>query len=141
VGFEVVIEIDASTERVWTCLTDVERWPEWTPSMTSVIRVGDGPLAVGSQVRIEQPKLGSMVWTVTELVVGQSFVWQAKRPGVKLVAGHYLSPQDAGTVSLTLTVDQKGLVGHILEPLTEKVAKRYVQLEAEGHKRSAEVRD
>jgi hypothetical protein len=82
-----------------------------------------------------------MVWTVTELVVGQSFVWQAKRPGVKLIAGHYLSPVRVGTVSLTLTLDQKGLVGHMLERLTAKVAKRYLLLEAEGHKRSAEAHD
>jgi uncharacterized protein YndB with AHSA1/START domain len=140
-GFEVVIGICASDERVWAALADVEHWPDWTPSMTTVTRIDDGPFALGSQARIKQPKLGTMVWTVTELTPGHSFVWQAKRPGLTLVAGHYLSPVSNDTVNLTLTVEQKGLLGRMLEPLTEKSAKRYVQLEAEGHKRRAETPD
>jgi hypothetical protein len=82
-----------------------------------------------------------MHWTVTELTPGHSFVWEAKRLGLTLVAGHYLSSRDGGTVDLKLTVEHKGLVGHLFEPLTERSAKRYVQLEAEGHKRRAETTD
>jgi uncharacterized protein YndB with AHSA1/START domain len=137
-GVQVVIDIRASTERVWMALTDVEHWPEWSNSMTSVTRIGDGSFAVGSQARIKQPKAGTMVWTVTELDPGHSFVWQAKRPGLTLVAGHYLRPMEVDTVTLTLTVDQQGPVGRILGPLTERMARRFVQLEAEGHKRCAE---
>jgi len=138
-GFNVVIEISAPAERVWASLTDVERWPEWTSSMTSVTRIGGGPLAVGSQARIKQPKFGTMVWTVTELNRVQSFVWKAARPGLTLVAGHYLSSLDQDTVSLTLSVEQSGLVGRVVEPLTANITKRYVQLEADGLKRWAET--
>ncbi len=81
-----------------------------------------------------------MTWTVTELTPGHTFVWEAKRPGLMLVAGHYLSSGNGGTVNLKLTVEQKGLVGGLLEPLTEKSAERYVQLEAEGHKRRNRAR-
>ena len=140
-GFEVVIGINASQERVWAALTDVEHWPEWTSSMTSVTRIDSGAFGVGSQTRIKQPKLGTMTWTVTELTPDHSFVWEAKRPGLTLVAGHYLNSGGGGTVNLSLTVEQKGPVGRLLEPLTEKSAKRYVQLEAEGHKRRAETPD
>jgi uncharacterized membrane protein len=140
-GFEVVIGIDASEERVWATLTDVEHWPESTSSMTSVIRIDSGALRVGSQARIKQPKLGTMTWTITELTPGHSFVWEAKRPGLRLVAGHHLSSGGGGAVNLTLTVKQKGPVGRLFEPLTERSAKRYVQLEAEGHKRRAETPD
>lgn len=138
-GFEVVIAISASTQRVWTSLIDVEHRPEWTPSMTSVVRLGEGPFTVGSQARITQPRLGTMLWTVTELTEGRSFVWQATRPGVHLVAGHHLVPSGAGIVNLTLTVQQRGLVGRALEPLTRKAARRYVELEAQGHKLAAEA--
>ncbi|MGC9963107.1 MAG: SRPBCC family protein [Acidimicrobiales bacterium] len=140
-GFEVVIGVNAAEERVWAALTDVEHWPEWTSSMTSVTRIDSGVLDVGSETRIKQPKLGTMTWTVTELTPGHSFVWEAKRPGLTLVAGHYLSSGGDGTVRLTLTVEQKGPVGRLFEPLTEKSAKRYVQLEAEGHKLRAETPD
>jgi uncharacterized membrane protein len=140
-GFEVVIGINAPEERVWAALTDVGHWPEWTSSMTSVTRIDSGTFDVGSQARIKQPKLGTMTWTVTELTSGHTFVWEARRPGLTFVAGHYLSSGDGGTVNLTLTVAQKGPVGCLFEPLTEKSAKRYVQLEAEGHKRRAETPD
>ena len=80
-----------------------------------------------------------MTWTVTELTPSHSFVWEARRLGLTLVAGHYLSSVDGGTVNLKLTMEQKGLVGRLFEPLTERSAKRYVQLEAEGHKRRAET--
>ncbi len=109
--------------------------------MTSATRLDSGALGVGSQARIKQPKLGTMTWTVTELTPGHSFAWEAKRPGLTLVAGHYLSSGSNGTMSLTLTVEQKGPVGRLFEPLTKKSAKRYVQLEAEGHKRRAETPD
>jgi uncharacterized protein YndB with AHSA1/START domain len=140
-GFEVVIGIDGSEERVWATLTDVEHWSQWTSSMTSVTRIDSGGFGIGSQARIKQPKIGTMTWTVTELTPGHSFVWEAKRSGLTLVAGHYLRSGDGRTVTLRLTVEQKGLVGRLLEPLTEKSAKQAVQLEAEGHKRRAETAD
>jgi hypothetical protein len=109
--------------------------------MTSVARIDSGAFGVGSQARITQPTVGTMTWTVTELTPGHSFVWEAKRPGLTLVAGHSLSSERGGTVDLTLTVEQKGPLGRLLAPLTERTAKRYGRLEADGHKRRAESPD
>jgi hypothetical protein len=50
--FSLSVEIRASSERVWEVLSDLEGWPAWTPTVTSVQRVDRGPLAVGSRVRI-----------------------------------------------------------------------------------------
>ncbi len=41
-GFEPVIGILASDERVWAAQADVEREPEWTTSITSVTRIDSG---------------------------------------------------------------------------------------------------
>ncbi len=51
------IDVEASVERVREVLREAERWPEGAPTVTSVRRLDDGPLAVGSRVRVEQPRI------------------------------------------------------------------------------------
>jgi hypothetical protein len=50
---QVSEQISASREDVWAVLMDVERWPEWTASVRSAQLLGDGPVQVGSQARLE----------------------------------------------------------------------------------------
>lgn len=138
-GIEVSTKINALPEVVWAVLTDVERWPQWTPSMTKVTRLTSGPLAMGSQARIKQPRLRTLVWTVTELIPERSFVWESNWPGLTLVAGHRLSNDEGGAVQVTLSVEQRGLLGRALEPFTSRITMRNVQLEADGLKRTSEA--
>ena len=60
VHMSVTFDVQASADRVFSVLQDVERWPEWT--MTAVKKMDDGPLVVGSKVRVRQPKLLPAVW-------------------------------------------------------------------------------
>jgi hypothetical protein len=57
--FDTLVEIKASADGIVAVLFDVERWPKWTSTMTSVERLDDGSLAVGSRARIVQPKPGA----------------------------------------------------------------------------------
>jgi uncharacterized membrane protein len=78
----VTIDIDAPAERVWAVISNVERWPLWTPSVRSIRRLDPGPRRVGARHRIKQPRLPTTTWTVTELIEGESFAWTATGPGI-----------------------------------------------------------
>ena len=56
--FEQSIDVAAAAERVFDLYRDVDHWPDWTESVSSVERLdGVGPLEVGSRTKIRQPKL------------------------------------------------------------------------------------
>ncbi|EAP98542.1 hypothetical protein JNB_00200 [Janibacter sp. HTCC2649] len=135
----VTVDIAATPERVWEVMTDVERWPEWTDTVTSVTRLDEGPLAVGSKARVEQPKLPPTEYTVTEVEPGRSFTWVAKGPGVLTMARHSVEAQSGGGTRALLSVEQTGLLGVVMGRLFFKgLTDRYLALEAAGLKARSE---
>lgn len=131
------VTVAAPPERVWQVVTDVERWPELTASMTSV-RGLDGPApAVGSRFAVRQPRLRPAVWTVTELAENTALVWENSAPGVRSRAGHLLEPAGGGTL-LTLTLDQTGVLAWPFGLLLGSTVRRYMGMEADGLKSRSE---
>src|SRR5215472_1825278 len=88
-GFSIDVEIQAPAARVWSVVRDVERWPEWTPTVRKIRRLDSGALAVGSRAIIWQPKLLPAKWEVTELDdPRRTFTWITSAPGMRLEARH-----------------------------------------------------
>lgn len=114
-------------------MVDVERWPEWTASITRVKRLSPGPLQVGSRVRIDQPKLPRAFWRVTELRPGASFTWISRAPGVRVTARHTAEAIAIGT-RVTLSIHYEGLLGALVARWTGDLNERYLALEADGLK-------
>ena len=127
---EVTFSVHAPAAKVWAILSDVERWATWTASITSIEL--DGPLAVGAVAKIRQPKLPPTAWTVTEVVPGRSFSWEAKAPGSRSIGEHEITPTGDDACEVRLMLDQTGPLGNVVGLLYRGLTKRYVQMEADG---------
>ena len=135
--FQDSIEVSAPAGEVFAAYADVERWPSWTSSVTSVELLDPGPFRVGMRARVRQPKLPVAIWQVTELLPGESFTWVARGPGVVSTGTHAVHVVD-GTVRVTATLDQQGLLGPVLGFATRGLTRRYIRTELEGLKRYCE---
>lgn len=134
-------EVQATRERLWQVVSDVIRWPEWTPSMTSVEFVHEDGLKVGATVRIRQPRLRPLTWTVSAYEPGRMFAWQCTAAGVLTVAEHLIEPVGTGASRLTLTLEQTGLLARPMVLLAGRQTLRYMTMEADGLRAAAERRD
>jgi carbon monoxide dehydrogenase subunit G len=132
------IDINAPPERVWAVMREVERWHEWTPSITSIKRMDGGPLKVGSRVVIRQPKLPVNYSDVTELEPARGFTWVSRSPGVVATARHEIEPRASGS-RVTLSVQFAGALGWFIARMVRGLTERYIALEAEGLKRRSEA--
>ena len=130
----ITVDIAASPERVWEVLSDVEYWSEWTPTVTWVRRLDDGPLRTGSRVRIRQPRVPETEYVVTELEPGRSFTWVASGPGVLTTARHDVGPLPGGGTRVRLSVTQSGLLGSVMGRVYRRLTDRYLANEADGLK-------
>ena len=132
------IEIDAPPQLVWDVFSDVEHWPDWTASVTSLVGL-DGPaLAVGKRFAIRQPGMSKLAWQVTEIDPGSSWTWVQRSPGALVTARHYVNAQPGGRTLVRQQLDQRGPLGALVGKLMAKKTKRFLALEAQGLKARSE---
>jgi uncharacterized membrane protein len=134
----IAIDVAAPPHRVWDVLVDVERWPEWTESVTSVRPLDAGPLTVGSRFELSQPRLPTGTYTVTALEAGKAFTWEQRQPGSTVSAHHECTPLPDGGTRVELKVVMTGTLGGIVGRLYRKLTERYLAMEAAGLKARAE---
>jgi Polyketide cyclase / dehydrase and lipid transport len=132
----VSIAIDAPIDVVWSVFTDVERWPTWASSFTSVELV-NGPMRLGAKARIRQPGLPTVVWEVTKWEPGHSWTWVATGPGARTEASHVLTRAGNGTVA-EQSIRSTGVIGKLLAFVWRSLTQRYLAVEAAGLKQRSE---
>jgi uncharacterized membrane protein len=136
--FRYSVEVFAPREKVWEILIDVERWPEWTPTVTRAERLEPGALVVGSRTKIWQPKLITTAWRVTALDSNAGvFIWETSRPGVKVIATHSVQPTRGG-VRLALVLEYRGILGPFMAMQLKQLNWDYLTKEAQGLKARCE---
>lgn len=134
--FEREIDIAAPAARVWQVMADVERWHEWTPSVTKITLYGR-PVALGTRALIRQPRFPPAWWKVTEIVPGCEFTWVSWAPGLRVIGRHGVETTDWGSCA-TLRLSYEGLFGPWFARLTQRIVEEYLDFEANGLKARSE---
>ena len=131
------IEIAATPEIVWAVTKDLERWPEWTPTVVSAKRLDDGQFKTGSRALIKQPGLPEAEWVVTDLESGKRFIWETRVRGLHMIATHDVAASDSGVVN-TLVLETRGVVALLLSPFIGGAIRDALQKENAGLKKFCE---
>ena len=128
-----VVNIEASPELVWAVMHDIESWPTWTPTVTSIRRLEPGRFGVGSRALVRQPSLRPATWQVTDIDEGRSFTWVTRAPGVQVAARHSIEPSPAGS-KVILSITFSGLWGAEVGRLLRHLSQQYLNAECLGLK-------
>ena len=112
------LEIEAPAEVVWGVTIDVERWPEWTPTIQRVERPW---MPAHFSRSVAPPGSSSHKWPrpyrpVQSMTLGQRFSWATERVGLRMVGTHEIIPKAKGCTS-RLGLEVSGLLGRLLWPL------------------------
>lgn len=135
--YSTSIDINAPAERVYDVMTDIDRWHEWTPSISNIRRLDGAAFEPGKRVMIRQPKLPPAMWTISKIEPGRRFEWVNKAPGLRVTGHHAVEPM-ANASRATLALSYEGVFGGLLARLTEGITRRYIAMEAAGLKARAE---
>lgn len=136
--YEASTRICTSSQQVWTVLADVERWPQWMPTVSRVQRVGSEGMQRGCRFRLAQPGLPQAVWAVTAVWENRFFTWQSRSPGLRIVADHILTEEPDGSTYVLLRLSFDGVLGKLASRLIRARTQHYLAQEAAALKRQAE---
>lgn len=131
------IEIAATPEIVWAVTSDIDRWPQWTPTVIWAKRIDDGPFKIGSRALIRQSGLPKAEWTVIELTERKHFVWETRVRGLHMIATHEVAASENGAVN-TLVLETCGAVALLLSPFIGGAVRDALEKENTGLKKFCE---
>ena len=121
--------IGAPRESVWRVLAAVVAWPKWLPTVSAVEALNGEPLQIGFKYIVRQPKLRPATWVVTELEPPRCFAWQARTPGLLMVASHTIEESSLGKSLVTLRFSFTGVLGAPIGWLFRSITERYLAQE------------
>ena len=137
IKIETSIDIAAPIDLVWAITTNVRSWPEWTPTVSTVKPVDDGPMGVGSSYLVKQPLQREALWQVTQFDPGHKFAWEQQTGRQRFKAMHILETFENITRS-TLLLESASHGNNFLELILRPVLLGALKTENRSLKRFAE---
>lgn len=123
--------IPAPAERVWAQISDVRRWADWLPTVTSVTPLDPAqPEAVGSRYVMEQPRIPRATWRITRWDPPQAFTWESSAPGVHSTGAHTVEDLGDGRTRACLSIEWTGPLSPLVRLVYGRMTQRYVDTEA-----------
>lgn len=129
--------ISSGLDRVWAAVVDYESRPNWSSRVKEARRLDDGPLKIGSRVRLRVGR-NRFTATVVELRERQWLAVMVKGPGFRVTHSYSLGPDGDDTL-LTLTAAYGGAVGRLAARLFRRSVVRDLVDEIEAIKAAAEA--
>jgi uncharacterized protein YndB with AHSA1/START domain len=129
--FEIqeTVAIDKPIEEVWEFVMEVENEPLWQTTLDAAMRLGSGPLRVGSLVRETRRFLGRRIDTTWEMIECDALV----RSSIRSVdapfawSGTYALVEDGVGTRFTLTLQgDPGSFFRLAEPVFARIARREI---------------
>lgn len=126
--FSSSVEIDAPPEKVWALVNELEEWPQWIPSIKRIEKLSEGPLGIGSQIRVTAKSIMTvkLLMTITEFVPGQRAVMQGKVLGTKMTRYYTFEPVSQRT-RLTAGGEVSGLLAFLVRRGGQALSEEIVQ--------------
>jgi uncharacterized protein YndB with AHSA1/START domain len=104
------ILVDAPRAIVWLVLTDVARWPQWSPGVT--IATIDGDVVPGTSFRWKSGR--SVIKSqIAEVTAPVEIAWTGRATGIKATHAWQLDERGAGTIVRTQE-SWRGIVPRLL---------------------------
>ena len=119
---ERVFDVGVPPDEAWRRLTDVERWPEWAPHITSVTVSPPGPLTPASSGTLRVRYFGSSTFRMTAWEPPLRWEWTGGVPGMRFIYDHRFTPHgDPDSTTLTWTVSLDGPLAVVARPVFARV--------------------
>jgi len=127
--FSASVEINATPEKAWALVNDVEKWPQWIPSLKKIDKVTKGPMDVGSRVLVVARSLitVNLLMIITEFVLGRRVVMEGRVLGVKMTRYYTLEPVGQDRAKLTAGGEVSGLLAFLVRRGGQKLSEEIVQ--------------
>ena len=126
--FEADISIKATPEAIWDAVADPETWTGWTDAVYRVKKLSEGPVGVGSRLRIT-------IWciipvrlnmTITEFVPGQRVAMEGRALIARMSRYYMLQPQNGRTRAI-VGGEATGLLAPLTWVIGQVLSKEIVQ--------------